>query len=329
MTVTYGERRLIETIAALAGRPGDRVVGIGDDCAVLPVGGEGFQVVTTDTLVEGVHFDLAWHPPRLLGRKAAAVNCSDVAAMGGTPRYALLSLALPVGVSAELVDAFLAGFLEMLSECGAQLVGGDTVGSPSGIVITVTVLGEAQRPVLRSGARPGDRVLVAGQPGRAAAGLELCRQGIADLPEFARLVAAHLDPIPQVALGRALAATGLVHAMQDLSDGLATDLAHICQQSGVSAVIDRQRLPLAVDLERAAARLRHDPLDWLLAGGEDFLLVCTAASEDVPALLTVGREHGTELHDIGAIEAGAGVWLADGDRRTDITFQGYEHLRSG
>jgi len=140
-------------------------------------------------------------------------------------------------------------------------------------------------------------------------------------------VAAHLDPTPQVELGRALAVSGLVHAMQDLSDGLATDLAHICRASGVAAVVERQRLPSEMGLERAAVRLGGDLLAWQLAGGEDFLLLCTVSPADVGRLQEIGRRHGTELHDIGWIEQGEGVWLQERGARREITFQGYEHLR--
>ena len=325
----YQEREVIEAVARLAGRPaGQDEVGIGDDCAVLPPGRPGSSyLVTTDTLVEGVHFDLAWHPPRLLGRKAAAVNISDIAAMGGRCAYALLSLALPLRLDRAFVDALLAGFVERLTAFDARLVGGDTVASPAGLVLTVTLFGEADGPVLRSTARPGDRILVAGVPGRAAAGLELCRQGRAGLPQFAALVAAHLDPVPQVELGRALAASGLVHAMQDLSDGLATDLAHICRASGVAAVVARERLPREADLEQAASRLEGDLLEWQLTGGEDFVLLCTAAPAGMANLRAIGREHGVALYDIGWLEQGQGVWLEEQGRRREISFQGYEHLR--
>ncbi len=323
----YQERDLIRVIARLAGRPGEGVVGIGDDCAVLPARGEGRWLATTDTLVEGVHFDLGWHPPRLLGRKAVAVNASDIAAMGGVCRYALLALALPARLDRPFVDGLLAGVADGLASCGARLVGGDTVASPAGLALTVTLLGEAAEPVLRSGARAGDRILVAGVPGRAAAGLDLCRQGFAGSPEFAGLVAAHLDPVPQVALGRALGASGRVRAMQDLSDGLATDLAHICRASNVAAIIDRARLPQAEELARAAGRVGGDLLAWQLSGGEDFLLVCAVAPAEVEAVQAIGREHGTVLHDIGRFERGQGVWLDERGGRREISFQGYEHLR--
>ena len=196
------------------------------------------MLLTTDTLVEGVHFDLAWHPPLLLGRKAGAVNLSDVAAMGGEPRFALLNVAFPGSASAWL-DDFLAGFHGILQEHDTHLVGGDTVKSSSDISITVTIIGEAAEDSIcyRSGAVPGDLVFVSGSLGDAAAGLALCRAGISsdDSGQWQQLLSAHLDPQPQVQLGRILAESGQIHAMMDISDGLATDLAHICAASGVGA----------------------------------------------------------------------------------------------
>ncbi|OGQ86060.1 MAG: thiamine-phosphate kinase [Deltaproteobacteria bacterium RIFOXYD12_FULL_56_24] len=330
MTRPEGEREIIARIRRTAGNCRDLVVGIGDDCAVYKTALNLVSLVTTDTMVEGVHFDLAWHPPVALGRKAASVNISDIAAMGGLPRFALLSLALTPACESRWREAFLAGFLAVLSEHGVVLIGGDTVQSGHEIVLSVTVLGEMAEAELltRKTARPGDVVLVSGFLGEAAAGLALCRMGLAQEAVWHPLVSAHLDPVPQVALGRVLATSGLVHAMQDLSDGLATDLAHICAESGVGAVVTAEKIPLSPLLCRAAETCGQSPLDWALAGGEDYQLLFTAGEQQLAGLVAmVSKELGCELYPVGRLVEGRGVFLEEAGQGREISYQGYEHFR--
>lgn len=330
MTRPAGEREIIARIRQAAGSSGDLVVGIGDDCAVYKTSPDRLSLVTTDTMVAGVHFDAAWHPPLELGRKAASVNISDVAAMGGVPRFALLSLALTPAFGSQWLDAFMAGFLAVLAEHGVVLIGGDTVRSGQESVFSVTVLGEIPEAELitRKGARPGDLVLVSGCLGEAAAGLALCRMGLAGDPGWRPLVTAHLDPVPLVPLGRVLAASGLIHAMQDLSDGLATDLAHICAESGVGAEVAAEKIPLSPLLRKAAQICGQSPLDWALAGGEDYQLLFTAGEPQVAALRGLVREKaGRELFAVGRIVEGSGVFLEGAGQRREISYQGYEHFR--
>ena len=330
MTRPGGEREIIARIRQVAGSSGDLLVGIGDDCAVYKTSPDRVSLVTTDTMVEGVHFDLAWHPPLELGRKAASVNISDIAAMGGLPRFALLSLALTPAFGGQWLDAFMAGFLAVLSEHGVVLIGGDTVQSGHESVLSVTVLGEMAEAELltRKDARVGDVVLVSGFLGEAAAGLALCRRGLAHEPGWHPLVGAHLDPVPQVVLGRVLAASGLVHAMQDLSDGLATDLAHICAESGVGAVVAAEKIPLSPLLYQAAEICGQSALDWALAGGEDYQLLCTAGEHQVAELCKLVREKtGRELFAVGCIVEGQGVFLEEAGQRREISYRGYEHFR--
>ncbi|MFH1020563.1 MAG: thiamine-phosphate kinase [Pseudomonadota bacterium] len=325
-----GEREIIARIRQAAGSSGDLVAGIGDDCAVYKTSPDRVSLVTTDTMVAGVHFDLAWHPPFALGRKAASVNISDIAAMGGLPRFALLSLALTPDFGSRWLDAFMAGFLAVLSEHGVVLIGGDTVQSGHESVLSVTVLGEMAEAELitRKGARAGDVVLVSGFLGEAAGGLALCRRGLVHDPGWQPLIAAHLDPVPQVALGRVLASSGMVHAMQDLSDGLATDLAHICTESGVGAVVREEKIPLSPLLRKAAETCGQSPLDWALAGGEDYQLLISAGEQQVAALCSLVREQtGRELFAVGRIVEGRGVFLEEAGRRREISYRGYEHFR--
>lgn len=324
------ELDLIRRIREQAGGAGESLTkGIGDDCAVLASPGlQTETLITTDTLVEGVHFDLRWHPPELLGQKALAVNVSDIAAMGGTPRFALLSLAVPAMVGSELIDSLMAGFMAALGRYGVRLIGGDTVKSDQGLVLSVTVLGEARtgKAVYRSGARPGDQIWVSGYLGQAAAGLELCRQGQAFMQSYPELAAAHLSPVPETALGLALGESGLVTAMIDMSDGLASDLAHICEESGAGAEVRAQDLPVS-ESTRQAIRGR-DPLRLAISGGEDYRLLFTApahAASRIEALSVhaVGRR----LFLVGEIVCGHEVVLIDGGHRIPIAFQGYDHFR--
>lgn len=332
--MTLSEKAIIARIRQLI-KPGaeELLLGIGDDCAVIRRGEGLVELVTTDTLIDKVHFDLAWHEPRLLGRKAAAVNLSDVAAMGGRPRYCLLSLALPVDFTENWFEQFMAGFMASLTEHGTILIGGDTVKSEGGYVISVTVMGEGREDqiLLRSAARPGDLLMVSGSLGNAAAGLELCRRGLAASDDdWRELVAAHLDPSPEIVLGRLLAASGLVNGMMDVSDGLATDLAHLCRESGVGAEIDSASIPIAPEVVAAGAALGCEPLTWATSGGEDYRLLFTVPPGAVEALLELVRTKlGRAIFPVGRIVEGQGVVLLDGAKRLDISYQGYDHFGKG
>ena len=308
------------------------IKGIGDDCAVLSKDADNCLLLTTDTLAEGVHFDLAWHPPYLLGRKCASVNLSDIAAMGGLPRTCLLSVGFPGSVPSWL-DDFMKGFTSVLNEYHTLLVGGDTVKSQNDFIISVTVIGEGSRKKLcyRSGAKPGDLIWVSGSLGNAAAGLELCRMGQCQIDEMSgkwqQLIKAHLDPEPQIDFGRVLSASGLVHSMMDISDGLATDLAHLCQESNVGAEIDQSFLPVDNILKGAAIELDMDPLDWILKGGEDYHLLFTTRDSDKQKLLQlVSEKFGREIFCLGRIIKEKGVFLCSGDDRQEITYLGYDHF---
>ena len=302
--------------------------GIGDDCAVLAQNDTKVTLVTIDSLVEKIHFDLSWHPPYLLGRKAAAVNISDIAAMGGVPRFALLSVAAPANYKQNLFDKFMAGFLDMLDEFAIILVGGDTVCSQE-LTFSVTVLGEmAENEVLyRSGAQAGDLIWVSGLLGQAGAGLELCRSHPHEKDKWPELVQAHLDPSPAVQLGRVLAASQKINAMMDISDGIATDLAHICAASSVRAEITADSLPLSPALKEVASRLNFDPLQPALRGGEDYHLLFTSPPANSGYLEQLIKEKtGKGIYCIGKITAGSEVILRGYNGQTsDISFQGYEH----
>jgi thiamine-monophosphate kinase len=259
-------------------------VGVGDDAAVLRPTPGWRLVVTTDVLVEGRHFSAALSEPEDWGWKAAAVNLSDLAAMGAEARWLVVALTVPPQADAALLDRVYAGLREACVAFAVGLAGGDTSAGPV-LSLAVTAIGEAQRPVTRAGARPGDRLVVSGPLGAAAAGLELLRRDDPQARELLRrfpgLAAAHRRPQPQLAAGRRLAAAG-ASAMVDVSDGLAGDALHLAEASGVGLELDAAAVPVALGVAEAAALLGRDPQDLALAGGEDFALAA-ALPPDAPA----------------------------------------------
>jgi thiamine-monophosphate kinase len=346
------ERDLIEQICHLADHEGEGLVqGIGDDCAVVEKDQQNVWLLTMDTLIESVHFDCSWHPPYLLGRKAVSVNVSDIAAMGGKPVFALLSLGLPTDFTPEWATELSRGINDACRQYGCLLIGGDTVCSPGKVSLTLTLIGEAERDrvLYRHAACPGDIVWVSGSLGYAAAGLDCFRSGkVAGInigknigvpteypSELKPCIKAHLDPEARVDFARALAQTGCVHAMMDLSDGLATDLSHLCQQSRVGARVEAEKLPGRRGLAPAASLLnkkRRDGMivDWMIAGGEDYELLFTADPKDSQAILDVAAGQGIRASPVGTIITGQGVTLqqktAEGYEEQHISFQGFDHF---
>jgi len=330
------ELQVIEYIAALTGSADEQLLkGIGDDCAVIRKDGTRVWLLTMDTLIESVHFNSSFHPPEKLGRKAVSVNVSDIAAMGGKPVFVLFSAGLPRGFDEGWFQAFTRGLTDACREYGCFIIGGDTVASPGGLTFTLTVIGEAEahQVVYRSGARPGDTVWVSGELGWAAAGLELLSGGIEpDNTAFDPFREKHLNPQARVALGRQLAVSGLVHAMMDLSDGLATDLAHLCKQSGVGARLSGCDLPGVETLAAAARCTGSDPLRWAISGGEDYELLFTADPGVEAQLVKIAKQCGQSIFAVGTIVADAGVTLiqnrANGSsQEIAVAYQGFDHFR--
>jgi len=328
------ELDIIDQIHRLTGAGNDQLLqGIGDDCAVIRKDGDKVWLLTMDTLLEGVHFDSSLHPPEQLAEKSLSVNISDIAAMGGKPLFVLLSLGLPRSFSEQWFGQFSSGMARALAEYECLLVGGDTVASPGGIALTLTVIGQTRESevLYRSSARIGDTIWVTGPLGLSAAGFELLRSG-RETSGLQSLVKAHLRPRARVGLGRQLGRSGLVHAMMDISDGLATDLAHLTRASGVGAKIFAEKLVVHPELHRAAALLDRDPLHWMLQGGEDYELLFTAASEETGALQRLVAGSGQQLFAVGTVISGSGVTLVNsGSAATEgdevsVTFQGFDHF---
>jgi len=336
MTPRATERRLIEIIRrAPAGGPGVRV-GIGDDCAVLEPDAGRLLLATTDLMIEDVHFRRRWAAPGDVGWKSLAVNLSDIAAMGGRPRWALIALACPAGVGLEDAEEFYSGLLALASEHGVAVVGGDTAASPAGWLVNVTLLGEAvAAPLLRSTARAGDVVAVTGALGRSAAGLALLESPAAPagLAPAARddVRAAHLRPRPRVREGLWLGSAGGVTAMIDLSDGLATDLGHVAEESGVGARIALDRVPVGEGARAVAAALGRDALAWATGGGEDYELLLTCEPGAFRRLADgLAAATGTRLTSIGEVVVAAeGVRYTDASGREVAVTPGFEHFVTG
>jgi thiamine-monophosphate kinase len=323
---------LIAALAQLFGAPPREVVlGIGDDCAALDLGGEGYVLWTVDTLVEEVHFDLRYTSLAQLGRKSLAVNLSDIAAMGGEPRYALLSLGWPPQRELSQALELGQGLAELGREYGMAVIGGDTVASPAGVTITVVVLGSVPKGEMlgRAGAGIGQHIYVTGLLGDAAGGLEILRRGLKLPLKLAQsLVAQHLDPIPQVAAGRLLAKHRLATAAIDLSDGVATDLFHICRASGVGARLEAAAIPISPGLRQVAQEIKRSPMDLALKGGEDYQLLFTLPPERTQPLAQVFQQAGLpQPVKIGEVCAGREVVLAGAAGEEIISGQGFDHFR--
>lgn len=309
--------------------PANVVTGIGDDAAVLLSSPRQLQLLTTDMMVEGVHFSLKTTTPWQLGYKSVAVNISDIAAMGGLPRHAVISIAIPSHIDVEFIAALYKGMKEICREHGVNIVGGDTVSSPGGLVINVALLGEVEPTLLlkRSNAQVGDLLVVTGTLGNSGAGLDLLTRGNWEEYDFAwPLVTAHLTPRPQVKAGRVLAAAGATSA-DDISDGLASEANEIASASRVGIRVYADKIPLSSSLREAAALLGKPAVHYALYGGEDYQLLLTISPIRYQAELAA--EAGVPLTIVGeVVAADEGVLLIGADGTSQkLTPGGYNHFR--
>jgi thiamine-monophosphate kinase len=343
-----GEFGLIDRIRArVRVRGAGTLVGIGDDAALLALEAGNRFLVTTDMLLDGVHFQWGWRCFRELGRKAVAVNVSDIAAMGGRPLYALLGLAIPsAGVALEGLDALVAGMEEEAEAHGVTMVGGDTCASRSGLVLSVTLIGlpPPTGPILRSGARPGDGVWVTGSLGGAAAGLLALERGFrpgqpwpaalarpdwvgaTDETAIQAALAAHLTPVPRVAAGQAL--VGEATAMIDVSDGVASDAGHLGTESRVGVRLHARHLPIHPGAAVMARLAGRDALDLVLRGGEDYELLFTTAADPRPVLRAAVPGLGVTRIGETTAETGGPVLVREGGQAEPLA-GGFDHLRTG
>jgi thiamine-monophosphate kinase len=295
------------------------VTGIGDDCAVLRVSPGRELLVTTDFSIENVHFRRQWHGPELVGRRCLTRGLSDIAAMGGEPLAAFLSLAIPNDLPQKWVTRFLRGLLDLAQEFAVPLAGGDTAQSLGGIQADIVVVGSVPRgqAILRSGAKPGDHLYVTGELGGAAAALERLRESKSK-PLGAKLIP-HLSALPRVAVGKWLRQRRMASAMIDLSDGVSTDLEHICAESRVGAEIDEEAIPRA----RVGRGKGNDrvAMEFALHGGDDYELLF-ASSAAVPSKIA-----GVPVTRIGRVTRSTGMRLIGSNRKPRVLKPGgWEHF---
>lgn len=335
-----GEFELIARLTHGLALSPDVVVGPGDDCAVLDTGGMRWLLATCDSQVEGVHFLYELSQPEEIGRKALAINISDIAAMGGEPRFALVSLVLPPAYTLERLERIYVGLRQEAEQFGVTIIGGNISGTgarqDAALIIDITLLGEVERgrALLRSGARPGDLICVTGTPGDAAAGLYTAQHPSQVYPPAAReqLLARLRVPSPRVREGRILSQFGpqIVTSMLDISDGLSGDLAHICERSHVGVRLETARLPLFPALREVAASIHYDPLAWVLHGGDAYELLFTVApGHEQTVREAVTAATGTSVTMIGTVTSPeTGIMLVNKDGKEEpLIPMSWDHLK--
>lgn len=326
-----GERGIIARIRSrLAADPSWAVVGLGDDAAVVEPLRGALQVLTTDSLVEGVHFDLRFSRPSDVGWKALAVNLSDIAAMGAAPRTALLSLALPSSLPIQAFDELIDGFLALARENRVFLAGGNITRSPGPLVVDVTATGTVRRRdvLRRAGARPGDGVFLTGSVGSGVAGLECLRGGGVGIEaeEMGAAVERYRRPAPRSRIGALLGRSRAASACMDLSDGLADAATQVAEASGVGLRLDASALPIDAGARRWFERQGKDPLLAAAAGGDDYELLFTVPRKRTGQLRHVAQQaRGVPLTRIGEVTAEPGVVLVR-DGRLEPLPAGFVHF---
>ncbi|MFF2886598.1 thiamine-phosphate kinase [Paenibacillus sp. NPDC057967] len=317
-------------------------LGIGDDAAVLDFGsaqdgiiGERRQLLVSDTMVEQIHFAAHTMQDEHIGYKALAANVSDIAAMGGVPLHAVVSVCVPSSCGPDRMKRIYDGLYACAQQYDVAIVGGDTTSSPAHLVISVSLTGtvEAGKEIVRSGALPGDAVFVTGPVGMSAAGLHMLQAAVSEEPNraavddsaYRSLLSAHQQPVPSVLAGRLLLRSGLCHSLNDVSDGLASEAWEIAEASGLRIVLDEHSLPKSGNMSAYASRAGVNPLDWMLYGGEDYVLVGTMDARGEAAIKAEFQRHGLPFYVIGRAETGSpGVELNPLPRGWDGSSNGAE-----
>ncbi len=331
-----GEFGLIARLKAICGEPpAEVVVGIDDDAAAFRPRPDELVVVTTDALVEGVHFRWDYFTPHQLGWRSLAANISDVAAMAAEPQYAVVSIAIPSSLEVEKVEDLYRGMVVLGGRYGVRIMGGDTTISPDRLFLSITVLGTApaQAIVRRAGARVGDGLYVTGVLGQAHAGLLVLSTPTAFPPDkFPAVVARHLQPLPRVQEALFLREELHLTSMIDVSDGLASEVHHLCSLGGVGAVVEEGLIPMSPEAQAVAAQLGKRPADFALGGGEDFELLFTAEDSEVRRIQPLFEEKfGLALSRVGEIvspEHGVQLRLESGEM-LPLGMVGWDHFGPG
>ncbi|WP_081791924.1 thiamine-phosphate kinase [Caldalkalibacillus mannanilyticus] len=309
----------------------------GDDAAIFPVSQQKGQVVCIDTMVEEIHFTTRTMSSFQIGYKALAINLSDIAAMGGTPKYFLVSMAIPPSWNASEIAEIYRGLKFLADECQLDLIGGDTVSAKSALVITVTAIGEVEEHVqlTRSKAKPDDLLFLTGRLGDSAAGLHYLlqsdekRASFPSMEPFMNLLFAHQQPKPHLQEGRLLArlsAKGAI-ALNDVSDGLSSEAHEIAERSQVSLVIEQEKLPLSPELKEFAKCVGKNPYEWVFHGGEDFVLIGTLPKELAAQAAEEFSRQNLAFYPIGyAMEGKGEVYLQEKGHRAKLAKQGFNHF---
>ncbi len=330
----FGLIRRIDELLKKEGIRSERVtLGIGDDTAAFRPRSGYELLITCDCIVEGRHYLPEYIRPLDLGRRAMVVNISDIGAMGGKPLYALISLGLKAETFVRDVEEIYRGFLLELNPFRASIIGGNITKSGNGMFVDITLVGEVEqgKAVRRSGAKPGDIILVTGYPGQSAAGLQLLlrERGDSRIGEHP-LVKVYNTPSHRARLGEAIAQTGCASALIDTSDGFLGDLGHICEESRVGAELTKEKFPISEDLREAALRLRGDPYDFFLGDSDDYELIITCRPGDVPRIRSTASQFCPVLvTEVGRITDKTGeifLFFADGTKRP-VKPSGWDHFR--
>jgi thiamine-monophosphate kinase len=307
-------------------------VGIGDDAAVINTGGASDLIACSDLTVEGVHFRCEWGEPRLIGHKSLAATLSDVAAMGGCAKFAMVSVALPRRLSTGFIEQIFQGIFDLADSHGVSIIGGDTSSSRDSLFIDTSVIGECAPggAVTRGGAMVGDIVYVTGSLGASALGLLLLERGMRladckDDPAARRALTRHLAPEPRLEAGRAIGEMNLATSMIDISDGLSTDLWHILDESRRGAMIRAGAIPIDESVLSSRA-LEADPLRLALNGGEEYELLFTARPENSRRVAELSTALGVAITAVGEIVDGEGLQLERDGKLEPVKASGYEHM---
>ena len=307
-----GEFALIKRIAEKAK---DKTIlkGIGDDAAVLKLGKKQY-VITTDTLAEGDHFSLKWFSPEQIGKKAMEINVSDIGAMGAIPKYALVSLVLPKKIEVEFIDKLYQGMRSVCKKYSFEIIGGNITHGKQ-LVIDIDMIGVVKDLCLRSSARPGDFILVSGDLGASRAGLNLFLNKKADKRKFPNVINSHLEP--RARFHKVKPFLRYINSMIDVSDGLASEITRICEQSNCGAVVYKDNLPIKDETREAAKIIKKDAVDYALFGGEDFELVFTVSEKNLSKV---------KGFLVGEIRKKKGVYLYSKGKESLVKKKGYDHF---
>jgi len=315
-------------------RPESIIKAIGDDAAAFTTDPAQISLITTDLLVERIHFLRNAISGFDLGYKSLAVNLSDIAAMGGTARESFVSIAIPEDCPLDYLEGIYDGLKDLAARFDVNILGGDTTRSKVDLIINVVVYGTiaGEELLCRDAARPGDIIFSTGYLGDSKAGLHLILNNIpADSVQWRNLLRAHLRPVPHLAQGRFLAQQPAVNAAIDISDGLSSDLGHIAEASGVGAVLYSDKIPLSGDLNLFCRQFNIDPVEYALSGGEDYTLLCTVAPREAEAIArNFQNKFNRPLFRIGEITLGTEMKLDYPDGSSSpIAASGWNHFKDG